>query len=56
MHGIKFPEISGVVDQYKGKKVQELYIFEDENDIECPIIMHFVLVNNDFKKYKTPGK
>ncbi|XP_052104758.1 cytosolic phospholipase A2-like isoform X3 [Mytilus californianus] len=50
---IKFPKIK--VDKYEGKNVQELYIFEDENDPECPIIMHFVLVNKDFRTYKKPG-
>ncbi|CAC5415154.1 PLA2G4 [Mytilus coruscus] len=53
-HEIKFPKIN--VDKYKGKTVQELYIFEDENDPECPIIMHFVLVNKDFRTYKKPDK
>ncbi|OPL33775.1 cytosolic a2 phospholipase, partial [Mytilus galloprovincialis] len=52
-HEIKFPKIN--VDNYKGINVQELYIFEDENDPECPIIMHFVLVNKDFRTYKKPG-
>ncbi|XP_052104754.1 cytosolic phospholipase A2-like [Mytilus californianus] len=52
-HEIKFPKIN--VDKYEGKNVQELYIFEDENDPECPIIMHFVLVNKDFRTYKKPG-
>lgn len=41
---------------YEGKDVQELYVFEDENDPECPIIMHFVLVNKDFRLFKKPGK
>ncbi|XP_071160113.1 cytosolic phospholipase A2-like [Mytilus edulis] len=52
-HEIKFPKIN--VDKYEGKNVQEVYIFEDENDPECPIIMHFVLVNKDFRTYKKPG-
>ncbi|CAC5401234.1 PLA2G4 [Mytilus coruscus] len=52
-HEIKFPKIN--VDKYKDENVKELYIFEDENDPECPIIMHFVLVNKDFRTYKKPG-
>ncbi|VDH95995.1 Hypothetical predicted protein, partial [Mytilus galloprovincialis] len=51
-HRIKFPKIN--TDKYEGRNVQELYIFEDENDPECPIIMHFVLVNKDFRMYKKP--
>ncbi|XP_063429795.1 cytosolic phospholipase A2-like [Mytilus trossulus] len=52
-HEIKFPKIN--VGKYEGKNVQELYVFEDKNDPECPIIMHFVLVNKDFRTYKRPG-
>ncbi|XP_071160119.1 cytosolic phospholipase A2-like isoform X4 [Mytilus edulis] len=52
-HDIKFPKIN--IDMYEGKDVQELYVFEDENDPECPIIMHFVLVNKDFRLFKKPG-
>ncbi|XP_063429786.1 cytosolic phospholipase A2-like [Mytilus trossulus] len=51
-HDIKFPHIN--VEKYKGNKVQELYIFEDEKDPKCPIIMHFVLVNNEFRTFKSP--
>ncbi|XP_071160118.1 cytosolic phospholipase A2-like isoform X3 [Mytilus edulis] len=51
-HEIKFPTIN--VDNYEGKN-EELYIFEDDNDPHCPIIMHFVLVNKDFRTYTKPG-
>ncbi|XP_052104756.1 cytosolic phospholipase A2-like isoform X2 [Mytilus californianus] len=52
-HDIKFPKIN--IEKYKGRKVQELYIFEDEKDPKCPIIMHFVLVNEEFRTFKSPG-
>ncbi|XP_076096872.1 cytosolic phospholipase A2-like [Mytilus galloprovincialis] len=52
-HDIKFPPIN--IEKYKGEKVQELYIFEDEKDPKCPIIMHFVLVNKEFRMFKSPG-
>ncbi|XP_063429792.1 cytosolic phospholipase A2-like [Mytilus trossulus] len=51
-HDIKFPQIN--FEEYEGKPVQELYIFEDNKDPYCPIIMHFVLVNNKFRTFKSP--
>lgn len=48
---IKFPKIT--VDE--NKKVEELYIFDDDKDLDCPTVMHFVLVNKDFWKYRKPG-
>ncbi|XP_060078629.1 cytosolic phospholipase A2-like [Ylistrum balloti] len=54
-HKVPFPPIN--IKQYEGKPVQELYVFQDEADLNCPIILHFVLVNNDFRyQYKTGTK
>ena len=30
----------------------ECYIFENKDEPECPIVMHFVLINNEFKEKK----
>ncbi|OWF49078.1 cytosolic phospholipase A2-like [Mizuhopecten yessoensis] len=50
-HRVPFPPIN--IEQYKDKPVQELYAFQDEADPNCPIILHFVLVNNHFRhQYK----
>lgn len=52
---LSFPHIN--VERYKDTDdILEVYIFENEEDPECPIIMHFVLINKDFKKYIKPGK
>lgn len=42
---IRFPVID--INPFKGKGVEEVYVFEGE-DVNCPTIMHFVLVNKDF--------
>lgn len=52
-HNLPFPEIN-VCKEDNGLP-EELYIFDDPDTPECPIIMHFVLVNNKFHKYKQPG-
>lgn len=55
VHKVPFPPIN--TEHYKGKSVQEVYVFQDEDDLSCPIILHFVLVNNDFRhKFETDGK
>ena len=36
--------------------VKECYVFENKEDPNCPIILHFPLVNEDFREYKAPGE
>lgn len=53
-NGIPFPAINKGVYEEEGMK--ELYIFSDPTDPECPVVLHFTLVNMDFRKFKAPGK
>ncbi|KAL5005329.1 hypothetical protein ScPMuIL_018785 [Solemya velum] len=53
LNRLPFPPIDTSVMDTQGLK--ELYIFKHPNDPHCPIVMHFVLVNIDFRKYKLPG-
>ncbi|XP_053330436.1 cytosolic phospholipase A2 delta-like [Spea bombifrons] len=34
---------------------KECHVFSDPEDPEAPVILHFPLVNDSFKKYKAPG-
>ena len=52
LHQVKFPPIP---EFKENEEVKELYILQDENDPLCPVIMHFVLVNKDFKRFTKPG-
>ncbi|XP_064615815.1 cytosolic phospholipase A2-like [Liolophura sinensis] len=52
-NGIPFPPINKGVYEEEGMK--ELYIFSDPTDPKCPVVLHFTLVNLDFRKYKAPG-
>ncbi|KAK3741406.1 hypothetical protein QZH41_018042 [Actinostola sp. cb2023] len=49
-----FPPIN-YKEQYKEHGVREYYVFKDDKDPKCPIVIHFPLVNNLFKTYKAPG-
>ena len=53
LNNIAFPPVDTGVFEREG--LQELYIFEDPKDPDCPIVLHFTLVNKQFKKYKRPG-
>ena len=53
-NAIKFPPIN--IDKFKGRPIEEVYVFDDDTDVDCPTIMHFVLVNKHFWKYEKPGK
>jgi len=35
--------------------MKELYIFKHPTDPHCPMVLHFVLVNIDFRDFKEPG-
>uniref|UniRef100_A0A670HWL8 Phospholipase A2 n=1 Tax=Podarcis muralis TaxID=64176 RepID=A0A670HWL8_PODMU len=50
---IPFPEIALTEEDRENPK--ECYIFEDKENPEAPIILHFPLVNNSFREYKKPG-
>uniref|UniRef100_A0A8C5MPQ2 Phospholipase A2 n=1 Tax=Leptobrachium leishanense TaxID=445787 RepID=A0A8C5MPQ2_9ANUR len=51
--GIGFPKVH-LSDEDK-KKHKECYVFTDDNDPGSPIVLHFPLVNDSFRKYKEPG-
>ena len=46
--GCKFPPVD--LEKIKHEKPKELYIFEDENDPECPIIFWFLLDTAKFRQ------
>ncbi|XP_060562012.1 cytosolic phospholipase A2-like isoform X1 [Ruditapes philippinarum] len=48
-----FPEIDPTVIDREGFK--ECYLFENPEDPNFPIVMHFILYNNQFRKFKSPG-
>uniref|UniRef100_A0A8C5R4M6 Phospholipase A2 group IVF n=1 Tax=Leptobrachium leishanense TaxID=445787 RepID=A0A8C5R4M6_9ANUR len=50
---IPFPDVA--VSEKDKKEPKECYLFMDENDPRCPIVLHFPLVNNTFRKFKAPG-
>lgn len=56
MNKLPFPKIDQNVFDREGLK--ECYVFKPKNpDVEkdCPTIIHFVLANINFRKYKAPG-
>lgn len=54
---VPFPPIEKIVrTQYAKEPVRECYVFKHPDDPYCPVILHFVIINNEFKKYKAPGK
>lgn len=55
-NNLLFPPIESQVKEYAREPVRECYIFKHPRDPFCPTIIHFVIINNKFKKYKAPGK
>ena len=53
MNKLAFPPIDTTVFDREGLK--EMYIFKHPTDPYCPIILHFPLVNIDFREFKKPG-
>ncbi|XP_020900756.1 cytosolic phospholipase A2 [Exaiptasia diaphana] len=53
-HNYPFPPINHE-EQFKKYGPREYYVFKDDNDPSCPVVIHFPLVNNLFKTFKAPG-
>ncbi|XP_075049619.1 cytosolic phospholipase A2 delta-like [Mixophyes fleayi] len=51
--GIGFPKVS--LSEEERKKHRECYNFNDEDNHNAPIVLHFPLVNDTFKQFKEPG-
>ncbi|XP_029963015.1 cytosolic phospholipase A2 beta-like [Salarias fasciatus] len=52
-HDIPFPDadFAGL----EKEPLQEVYVFEDEENPKAPIVMHFPLINLSYQQYKKPG-
>ncbi|XP_076342257.1 cytosolic phospholipase A2-like isoform X2 [Tachypleus tridentatus] len=50
-----FPPIKDRVKQLIKEPMRECYVFDDPDNTSCPIIIHFPLVNINFRKFKQPG-
>ncbi|XP_077188789.1 cytosolic phospholipase A2 isoform X2 [Paroedura picta] len=56
MNKLPFPKIDPHVFDREG--LQECYVFKPKDpasDIDCPTVIHFVLANINFRKFKAPG-
>ncbi|KAM8921251.1 cytosolic phospholipase A2 zeta [Pelodytes ibericus] len=51
--GIPFPDI--ILSAEDQKQPKECYLFKDDDDPRCPIVLHFPMVNDTFRKFKAPG-
>ncbi|XP_028400819.1 cytosolic phospholipase A2-like [Dendronephthya gigantea] len=54
-HGLPFPQIRGN-PVTEDPDIRECYVFENKEDVKCPTILHFPLVNKTFRScYVKPG-
>ena len=52
--GLPFPKIEGN-PLTEDRNLRECYVFEDPDDVNCPTVLHFPLVNIKFKDFLIPG-
>ncbi|KAM9466375.1 cytosolic phospholipase A2 zeta-like [Clarias gariepinus] len=52
-HKLPFPNID--FTKYKSEPTREVYVFEDEDNPDAPIVICFPLANVSFKEYRAPG-
>uniref|UniRef100_A0A673H464 Phospholipase A2, group IVF, tandem duplicate 2 n=1 Tax=Sinocyclocheilus rhinocerous TaxID=307959 RepID=A0A673H464_9TELE len=50
---IPFPKID--YKTLESEPIREIYVFEDKENPDAPIVIHFPLVNISFKQFKSPG-
>ncbi|XP_072545010.1 cytosolic phospholipase A2 zeta-like [Salminus brasiliensis] len=48
-----FPRID--FNKVASEPLKEVYVFEDADNSEAPIVIHFPMVNVSFRRYKAPG-
>ncbi len=53
-HGHPFPQIKGNPIT-EDPNIRECYVFENEDDAACPMILHFPIVNKTFREFVKPG-
>lgn len=51
---IPFPKIDH--KKLESEPIREVYVFEDKENPEVPIVIHFPMVNLSFKQFKAPGE
>ncbi|RXN38788.1 cytosolic phospholipase A2 zeta-like protein [Labeo rohita] len=49
---IAFPQID--YKKLESEPIREVYVFEDKENPEAPIVIHFPLINISFKQFKSP--
>lgn len=56
-NGIRFPPIADLIERNysRDREPREFYVFKDEADARCPVIIFLPLVCNQFKSYTKPG-
>ena len=56
-NGIRFPPVAEQIRRYYSRdpELRELYVFKDEADTRCPVIIFLPLVCKQFKSYTAPG-
>lgn len=55
LNHVPFPPVEKTAAKYKQEELREWYVFENPDDLQCPTILHFVIYNKKFRKYKEPG-
>ncbi|XP_015931209.3 cytosolic phospholipase A2 isoform X1 [Parasteatoda tepidariorum] len=55
INNLLFPPIHDLVLEYMKQPPKECYVFKHPTNEFCPIIIHFPLINMDFRKFKEPG-
>ncbi|XP_073682658.1 cytosolic phospholipase A2 delta-like [Garra rufa] len=50
---IAFPKVD--YKKLESEPIKEVYVFEDKENPEAPIVIHFPLINVSFKQFKSPG-
>ncbi|KAK7090826.1 cytosolic phospholipase A2-like [Littorina saxatilis] len=53
LNRLPFPPIDPTIVERDGLK--ELYVFQNPDDPHCPVVLHFALVNINFREFKAPG-
>ncbi|KAG8228651.1 hypothetical protein J437_LFUL008302 [Ladona fulva] len=55
LNSVPFPPVAEMAKKFLTEPLREIYVFENPNEEYCPVIIHFIIFNGQFREFKAPG-
>ncbi|XP_071450114.1 cytosolic phospholipase A2-like [Hetaerina americana] len=55
LNSVPFPPVADLSKKFLEEPLRELYVFDNPSEENCPIILHFIIFNGQFREFKDLG-